>query len=89
LIGAVREALLNVEKHAKATAVVITVSKGIVMGRNAITVAVTDDGDGLSAGHTPGLGLTHTAEAIGRLGGTLRVSSDPSGGTLWRVAIPC
>lgn len=89
LLTAVREALLNVEKHARAGAVVVSVSRRVRGDRVALAVAVTDDGVGLGAGHTRGLGLTATADAVGRLGGVLHVSGDPGGGTVWRVEIPC
>jgi signal transduction histidine kinase len=85
LVGAVREALLNVEKHARATAVVVTASARPGGG---IIVAVTDDGVGLPADHPRGLGLTATGDAVGRLGGVLRVTSDRDG-TTWRVELPC
>ncbi|MFC4945228.1 GAF domain-containing sensor histidine kinase [Pseudonocardia sp. GCM10023141] len=85
LQAAVREALLNVEKHAQAGAVVVTVS-----GRGgAVTVAVTDDGRGLGPEHVRGIGLTTTADALARLGGSLQVASDPEGGTVWRARVSC
>lgn len=85
LLTAVREALLNVEKHAHAAAVTVS------MGRTGpwLTIAVHDDGVGLGPDHTPGLGLTSTAEALARLGGSVRVVSDPDGGTVWRARLPC
>jgi signal transduction histidine kinase len=86
LIGAVREALLNVEKHAQASAVVVTVSKGVPAG---IVVAVTDDGSGLGAVHERGVGLANAADAVARLGGALHVTSDPAGGTAFRIELPC
>jgi len=89
LVTAVREALLNVEKHARAGAVVVSVSRRVRGDRVALVVAVTDDGVGLGEQHTPGLGLTTTAEAVARLGGALRVTTDPYGGTMWRVELPC
>jgi signal transduction histidine kinase len=85
LVTAVREALLNVEKHARATAVVITA--GHHPGR--IVVAVTDEGIGLPPDHAPGIGLTNTTDAARRLGGTLQVTSNPEGGTTWRIELPC
>jgi signal transduction histidine kinase len=85
LLTAVREALLNVEKHAHACAVTVSVRRSGPW----LTVAVHDDGVGLRPDHTPGLGLTSTAEALGRLGGSVRVVSDPDGGTAWRARLPC
>jgi len=89
LVGAVREALLNVEKHSQARAVVVTVASRVVAGRDTLVVAVTDDGVGLPAQHRFGLGLTSTQEAVARIGGALRLTTDASGGTSWRVQIPC
>lgn len=85
VLAAVREALLNVEKHAGASAVVVSVAS---TGRG-LVVAVTDDGAGLAAGHAPGIGLSTTTDAVRRLGGTLRVVPDPQGGTTWRLELPC
>lgn len=85
VISGVREALLNVEKHAEASAVVITV----VTSPGWLTVAVTDDGTGLSALHQRGIGLDKTAAAAQRLGGKLEVMSPTSGdGTTWRMRLP-
>ncbi|HET6705432.1 GAF domain-containing sensor histidine kinase [Amycolatopsis sp.] len=85
LLTAVREALLNVEKHARAGAVTVSVHRRDPW----LTVAVHDDGVGLPPDHTPGLGLTSTGEALARLGGSVRVVADPDGGTIWRARLPC
>jgi len=85
LLTAVREALLNVEKHARAGAVTVSVQRRDPW----LTVAVHDDGVGLPPDHSPGLGLTSTGEALARLGGSVRVVSDPDGGTIWRARLPC
>lgn len=85
IITGVREALLNIEKHADASAVVITV----VAGRSHLTVAVTDDGTGLPRPLRRGIGLTKTQDAVERLGGTLDVASaTPDDGTTWRIRMP-
>jgi signal transduction histidine kinase len=86
LVAAVREALLNVEKHARATAVVVTARH---RPNGGIVVAVTDDGIGLPQHHAPGIGLTNTTDAARRLGGRLQVTSNPEGGTTWRIELPC
>ncbi|MEU6697498.1 GAF domain-containing protein [Pseudonocardia sp. NPDC046786] len=86
VVGAVRESLLNVEKHAMASAVVVTAGQRPGGG---IVVAVTDDGVGLPPGHRPGLGLTSSADAAGRLGGSVRITSEPDGGATWRIELPC
>ncbi|TCK21782.1 GAF domain-containing protein [Pseudonocardia endophytica] len=85
VVAAVREALLNVEKHAGASAVVVSVA----VRSGVLVVAVTDDGVGIGAGRTPGIGLTASTDAVRRLGGTLRVVPDPQGGTTWRLELPC
>ncbi|MEJ3651886.1 GAF domain-containing protein [Actinomycetes bacterium KLBMP 9759] len=89
LLAGVREALLNVERHARASAVVVTVSRQVHDDRTWLAVAVTDDGTGLPPDHARGLGLTSSAEALARLGGTLDVTSDQPGGTTWRARLPC
>jgi signal transduction histidine kinase len=86
LLAAVREALLNVEKHAQASAVAVTLSAGTSGG---IVAAVTDDGVGLPVDHVRGVGLTTTAEAVGRLGGVLKVTSEAHAGTTWRAEVSC
>jgi signal transduction histidine kinase len=86
LVAGVREALLNVEKHAAASAVVVTAAARPGGG---LVIAVTDDGIGLPPQHEPGIGLTSTADAAGRLGGSVRVDRNPDGGTTWRIALPC
>jgi len=86
LVAAVREALHNVEKHARASAVVVTVASRPAGG---VLVAVTDDGDGLPPGYVPGLGLTSSSDAAARMGGAVRVTSPPEGGTTWRIELPC
>jgi signal transduction histidine kinase len=86
VVAAVREALLNVEKHARAAAVVVCVATRPDGG---LIVTVTDDGVGPPADHRPGIGLATTREALARLGGVLRVLPDQHGGTVWRLELPC
>jgi signal transduction histidine kinase len=86
VLAAVREALLNVEKHARASAVVVSVA---ARPGDGLVVAVTDDGAGLAPDHRPGVGLATTGDAVRRLGGALTVAADPQGGTAWRLELPC
>ena len=86
LVAAVREALLNVENHARASAVVVTAAARPAGG---VIVAVTDDGVGLAPHHEPGIGLTCSADAAGRLGGCVRIDRESDGGTTWRIDLPC
>jgi signal transduction histidine kinase len=87
LVDAAREALLNVEKHARASSVALALSTG--HGR--VQVTVTDDG----AGRPPpgpaarrGLGLGATSDRLARLGGGLRLESPEEGGTIFRAWLP-
>ena len=86
LIDAVREGLLNVQKHADASTVVV--SLGEVDG--GVQVAVADDG---SPGEHPpaagsGLGLRLLADRATRLGGRLSLVHDEDGGSTLRMLLP-
>jgi len=90
LIGAVREGLLNAEKHADAGTVVV--SLGEVDG--GVQVAVADDGlvreggpDEVAVG-SPGLGIRMLAEKAARLGGRGSLVHDEDGGTTLRMLLP-
>jgi signal transduction histidine kinase len=88
LIGAVREGLLNTEKHSGAATVVV--SLGMVDG--GVQVAVADDGAPESGAAEPGdgagLGLRMLAERAARLGGRVSLVHDEDGGTTLRVLLP-
>jgi LuxR family transcriptional regulator, regulator of acetate metabolism len=89
LVGAVREGLLNAEKHAGATAVVVSV--GEVDG--GVLVAVADDGAAPPAHRPPvpgaGLGLRLLADRAARAGGHVSlVHDDDGGGTTLRMRLP-
>jgi signal transduction histidine kinase len=86
LADAAREALLNVEKHAEARSVVLS----LFTSDGGVTVAVSDDGVGL-AGLTPertGFGLAAISEQLARLGGTLTVASNEDGGVTFQAWVP-
>jgi len=94
VVAAVREALLNVEKHAGAGSVVVTLSAMA----GAVAVAVTDDGRGLAdrralapgtAGGERGLGLEAAAVRMARLGGSLQIAQNDDGGVTLRAWVPC
>jgi signal transduction histidine kinase len=78
LAGAVREALLNVEKHAEARSVVVS----IFADRDRVTVSVSDDGVGLPEDPSTdtGLGLAAVAGRLARVGGSLTVQPNDDGG---------
>jgi signal transduction histidine kinase len=78
----VAEALANVQKHAAARRVVVSVTAD----ENGLDVRVADDGVGGAdaAGH----GLRGLADRVEALGGRLTVESPRRGGTVLRAAIP-
>jgi signal transduction histidine kinase len=89
LTSVVREALVNVEKHAHASTVVVSV---VVAGAT-LTVAVADDGHGRTgggeaakAGH---LGLPLAARRMERIGGGVSVVGNEDGGVTVRAWVPC
>jgi LuxR family transcriptional regulator, regulator of acetate metabolism len=86
LADSVREALLNVEKHAQATSVLVTV----FCDGEAVTAVVADDGHGLRdcKDSKPGLGLVASADRLGRLGGRLTVENNDDGGVTVRAQVP-
>jgi signal transduction histidine kinase len=78
----VSEALANAAKHAKAETVTVSVEAV----RGVLSLSVRDDGAGGADPHGSGLaGLRERAEA---LGGTLRLTSPPGGGTSVDVTLP-
>ena len=87
LADAVREALLNVEKHAKAQSVVVSV----FAHGHGVAVTVSDDGVGLGGdGACPsrGLGLAAMSERVARVGGTVTVGRSDDGGVTVQAWVP-
>jgi signal transduction histidine kinase len=86
LTDTVREALLNVEKHARASSVLVAV----FFDGEAVTAVVADDGRGLRdpKNTRPGLGLAANRDRLGRLGGTLTVENNEDGGVTLRARVP-
>lgn len=79
-----REALLNVEKHAKASSVVVSVFTA--PGR--LVLAVSDDGVGLPAERVAGMGLAVAHERLSRLGGDLLIGAGEDGGVTVQAWAP-
>jgi signal transduction histidine kinase len=79
LVGAVREALNNVHKHAKASQVVVRCETSELGAR----VVVADDGVGVDLAHAvAGIGLRHSIiERMASTGGQATVASEPGRGT--------
>jgi signal transduction histidine kinase len=84
VLAVLREALTNVGKHARASQVVITVAVG-----DEVRLVVADDGQGMSAGSSAGLGLRNMRQRAERLGGKVELGTSREGGTrlTWHVPI--
>lgn len=89
LLRVLREGLHNIEKHASAASVVVTlIARDSEMG-----LVIQDDGRGLEASATPnvaqgGFGLRSLRHDVDRLGGGLAVSPNEDGGTTLTVGFP-
>lgn len=84
----VRELLVNVAKHARSP------TARVAIGRRPdhVEVVVEDHGTGFDpAAQAPptGFGLVSVREQIGRLGGTVEITSAPNQGARVRACIPC
>ncbi len=84
LLGALREALSNAARHAKASKVEVTVDAG-----PDLVLLVRDNGVGMKESGRRS-GLANLAERAGLLGGTMRAGRSEGGGTEleWRVPLP-
>jgi signal transduction histidine kinase len=82
LVHAVREAIINVRKHANATHVVVELR----CAPQGVVVSIRDDGVGARA--PEGLGLVTTRERLEALGGRLKVTSTRGRGTVFRATVP-
>jgi signal transduction histidine kinase len=82
LLGALREALSNVARHAQATKVDVS-----VRATGELSLAVTDDGVGVKD-VTRRSGLGNLDERAGRLGGSMQVEPAAGGGTALSWCVP-
>jgi signal transduction histidine kinase len=80
----VQEAVNNAVRHAKARTIEVTVRRE----REKVSVAVQDDGAGFDTRTMRGLGLLGMEERVRRLGGRLRINSEPGRGTLVQASLP-
>jgi signal transduction histidine kinase len=80
----VQEAVNNAVRHANARAVEVSVRKE---GQK-VNVTVQDDGAGFDTRFMRGLGLLGMEERVRRLGGRLKISSEPGRGTLVHAVLP-
>ncbi|HEY1969479.1 MAG TPA: histidine kinase [Pseudonocardia sp.] len=92
LVSALREGLHNIEKHAGAGAVLVS----LAYQSHQLALAVEDDGKGLPEdfdfspvpGRGAGLGIPGLLQRVTGAGGTLRLCPNDDGGTSLRVTIP-
>ena len=86
LVAAAKEGLLNVEKHAAATKVIVTLASM----HDGAAVTVRDDGVGLHVGEGDhhGFGLEAISDMLFQLGGRLQVSQDGDGSVSFRAWVP-
>jgi len=86
LLRVVQEALMNISKHADATMVRL---RAELVGRD-LVVTVTDNGIGFDPRNLPegGMGLRGMEERARLMGGTLKLESEPHGGTTVEVSVP-
>lgn len=87
ILRVVQEALVNVQKHARASQVCVDLRQH----EGWLLLAIRDDGVGLPApGHDSrvGTGLASMRERVDLLGGSLEVASPPTGGTALVARIP-
>ncbi|MGR3435528.1 MAG: cache domain-containing protein [Shimia sp.] len=78
-----QEALTNVERHAGARRLALTLRGD----RKGALMRIVDDGHG-AARRGAGLGLRNMQERVEHLGGTFRLRSTPGGGTTIEVRVP-
>jgi LuxR family transcriptional regulator, regulator of acetate metabolism len=86
LADATREALLNVEKHANARSVVVSVFAAC----GGVVVTIADDGVGLQDKRktTGGLGLPAMSERLARVGGRANIIGNDDGGVTVQAWVP-
>ena len=86
LLGALREALANVAKHAQADRVEVLVA----VEADSVLLQVTDDGVGVPGELSRRSGLLNLAERAARYGGSCTITPGPERGSVltWRVPLP-
>ncbi|HEX4247238.1 MAG TPA: histidine kinase [Pseudonocardia sp.] len=91
-LNCLRQALFNIERHAEASLVIVTLD----YRADLLRVVVQDDGRGLPAGFEPRAvpsdghhwGFTSMAEQVELLGGSVELRRVAEGGTQLRVQLP-
>lgn len=80
----VSEALTNVTRHSGARQASVDVERG----DEVLRIEVTDDGDGLAADRTPGVGTSSMRERAEELGGELTLADGADRGAVVTAALP-
>ena len=80
----VQEALTNAVRHSGARNAKVVVERVA----ESIVVRVADDGRGFDPSHSRGMGILGMEERVKRLGGTLRVESQPGKGATVTAELP-
>lgn len=83
LVASVREALLNVEKHARARSVLVSLV-GLDAG---LTLSIADDGVGWDDAE-PGVGTRSMCERVEEVGGSVSAVTNEDGGLTVRIWVP-
>jgi two-component system, NarL family, sensor kinase len=78
------EAVHNVAKHARASHCTLS----LVVSQNALVLEISDDGQGLPAEVSTGVGLVSMRERAAELGGSLTINPAPGGGTCVAATLP-
>lgn len=81
----VQEALTNVTRHSRATAVTIRLSADPEGG---LQLAIEDNGRGFVPGRDKGLGILGMEERVRHLNGSLFIHSEPGAGTTLKIVLP-
>lgn len=84
ILRIVEEAVTNIARHANASRICVRIG----CEGNTLALAIEDDGVGMPAGHSPGVGLVSMRERVVELGGQLMVANAPDGGVLIEARIP-
>lgn len=80
----IKELLVNMKKHAKASLASIQFKKD----RELLLVTYTDNGIGLDKKKSYGIGLLNTENRINNLGGSFTFGSGENGGAISRITLP-
>jgi two-component system, NarL family, sensor histidine kinase UhpB len=88
----VQEGITNALKHGQAASVVLQIIESRATGgdapANAITLSISDTGNGVASSATTGFGLAFMRERIQSLGGSWILSANRPSGTTITVTVP-